>query len=147
MKKVILTLIVIVILIVVLFVLKSQTSNAPQQTSFTPTATLLPSSSLKAESVSPQAYSIKITRQGVSPQNLNIKVGDTVTFTNLDSVPHWPASGVHPTHQICPGFDSLRGLAQNESYSHTFTEAKVCPFHDHVNASDSGYRGSITVSD
>lgn len=77
---------------------------------------------------------------------LTIRVGDKVTFVNNDSVTHWPASGIHPSHQICPGFDALKGLAAGESYTHTFTEVKTCPFHDHLNAGNSPLRGQIIVS-
>ncbi len=146
MKKITLSLVIVIVLVVILFVLKGQVSNAPQQASPTPTTTPLPSATPKTSSVLPHTYLIKITDQGISPQNLNIKLGDTVTFTNLDLVPHWPASGSHPTHQICQGFDALKGLSQNESYSYKFMEAKTCPFHDHLNT-NSKYFGKITVSD
>lgn len=76
---------------------------------------------------------VEITAGGFAPATLKIKASTTVTFINRDSAPHWPASGIHPTHQICPGFDALKGLAKDESYSFTFTEKKTCPMHDHLN--------------
>lgn len=85
---------------------------------------------------------VEITAGGFAPSELKIKVGATVKFTNRDSELHWPASGVHPTHEICPGFDALKGLAKDESYSFTFTAAKICPFHDHLNPS---VKGTIVV--
>lgn len=85
---------------------------------------------------------VEITAAGFSPSTLRIKANTTVTFINRDSAPHWPASGVHPTHQICPGFDALKGLATGETYSFTFTEVKTCPMHDHLNPS---ITGSIVV--
>lgn len=96
----------------------------------------------RAEVSAPKTLIVRISSIGFNPSDITIKVGDTVKFVNEESVPHWPASGMHPTHQICPGFDSLRGLDTGESYSFTFREAKTCPFHDHLNAS---MRGSITV--
>ena len=77
-----------------------------------------------------------------SPATVTIAAGTSVRFTNKDSVPHWPASGVHPTHQVCPGFDSLRPLQSGESYSFKFTVAKTCPAHDHLNP---GARGTVVV--
>ncbi len=76
---------------------------------------------------------ITIKADGFAPSNITISPGTKVIFINMDDGLHWPASGIHPTHQICPGFDALKGLAKNETYTFTFTEAKVCPFHDHLN--------------
>lgn len=87
---------------------------------------------------------IEITALGFSPTNLDIKVGDTVIFINRDSVQHWPASGVHPSHLLCAGLDSLKGLAKGETYSFTFKEAKECPTHDHLNPT---LKGKIRVLD
>ncbi len=78
-----------------------------------------------------------------SPDTITIKVGDTVVFKNDDVKTFWPASAVHPTHQVCPGFDALGMVRPGESYSHTFTTAKECPFHDHLNP---GVKGKIIVT-
>ena len=85
---------------------------------------------------------IEMTSDGFSPPASTIKAGTTVKFVNKDTVPRWPASGMHPTHQLCPGFDSRNGIAPGESYVFTFNEAKTCPMHDHLNPR---MRGSITV--
>ncbi|MFY9462350.1 MAG: hypothetical protein WAP51_04070, partial [Candidatus Sungiibacteriota bacterium] len=78
-----------------------------------------------------------------SPQTLTIAVGTTVRFVNKDKVDRWPASGFHPTHQICPGFDSKGSMKPGASYRFTFTEAKQCPMHDHLNPA---IRGTIVVN-
>lgn len=93
----------------------------------------------------PATQTIVMTSQGFSPSSLTIAVGTTVQFVNKDpDAPHWPASGVHPTHQICPGFDSLRPIEPEGSYRFTFTEAKTCPMHDHLNPS---LRGTVVVTE
>lgn len=105
-----------------------------------PTPQVTPSPSL-----SPQAgVTIVMNASGFSPSTVTITRGTTVTFVNQDSGNHWPASGVHPTHQLCPGFDALRGVAPGERYSYTFnfTPPKVCPFHDHLTPS---LTGKITI--
>lgn len=89
-----------------------------------------------------KTYTISITAQGFSPANIDIAQGDTVTFINNDTEPHWPASSPHPQHTACPGFDALHGLATGETYSFTFKEVKVCPMHDHLNPF---LEGSISV--
>jgi plastocyanin len=95
---------------------------------------------------------IEITSSGFSPSTLTVTTGDTVTFTNRDSSPHWPASNVHPTHTVYPGsgitkcgtaeesgiFDACRGLAQGESWSFTFNEKGTWSYHDHLHPSLGG---------
>ncbi len=95
----------------------------------------------------PQTFTISFLSGGsLSADVLTIKAGDTVTFVNRDSKPHWPVTGIHPTHNICPGFDARRGLNTGESYSRAFTEAKTCPFHDHLDPNVSAVKGQIIVT-
>lgn len=75
---------------------------------------------------------ISMSDAGFSPDTLTIKVGDTVVFINDDSRDRWPASDIHPTHLLCPGFDALEPMEPGETYSHTFTKAETCPMHDHL---------------
>ena len=93
---------------------------------------------------------IEITASGFFPKILTVSVGETVTFVNKDTAPHWPASDLHPTHTVYPGsdikkcfdgttdksllFDSCRALNGGESWSFTFNEAGTWDYHDHRNA-------------
>ena len=77
-------------------------------------------------------HTIVMDANGFSPSNTTIRMGDTVVFENRDTRSRWPASGVHPTHLLCPGFDALRPFSPGETYSHTFTQARDCPMHDHL---------------
>ena len=81
---------------------------------------------------SDQAVTISIDEAGFTPQSVTVAVGATVTFVNNGQAPHWPASDVHPTHEILPAFDSKGGLETGEEYSFTFTEAGTWPCHDHL---------------
>ncbi|MEM0476572.1 MAG: cupredoxin domain-containing protein [Candidatus Aenigmatarchaeota archaeon] len=93
---------------------------------------------------------VEIYSNGFVPQTLRIKVGDTVTFVNKDSSPHWPASDPHPTHTDYPekggcissAFDTCRGLRQGESWNFTFKYKGTWNYHDHLNPS---LRGTIIV--
>lgn len=154
MKKVVLILIVVIGIVAAVFVFKKNSAIAPGPTespavteSVSPSPTVSKTTAMTpttSPSSIPQKQTIIITfANGTAiPVNVTIRAGDTVKFINNDSIPRWPASGVHPTHQICPGFDSLRGLDTGESYSFTFNEAKTCPWHDHLKPSTSG---KITV--
>lgn len=90
----------------------------------------------------PKTVTVQISDSGFLPAALAIQAGDTVNFVNIGKAPHWPASGVHPTHQLCPGFDPLSPLEPSQSWSFMFSAAKECPIHDHLNPS---LRGKITV--
>jgi len=85
---------------------------------------------------------ISMTDTGFVPDEVIIAAGDTVTFVNDGQALHWPASDVHPTHEVLPEFDAKRGLATGETYSYIFDETGVWNFHDHLRAS---YTGTITV--
>lgn len=80
----------------------------------------------------PKTHKIEMTQSGFSPKEITIKKGDKVEFVNKDSAKHWPASGIHPTHKLCPGFDAVGGVGAGKTYSFTFNEVKECPFHDHL---------------
>lgn len=96
-----------------------------------PTAgpTQIPASSPVGETA---ATVITMDENGFSPQTVTVAAGTTVTFINNGQAPHWPASDVHPTHEVLPEFDSKRGLATGESYSFTFTESGTWSCHDHL---------------
>jgi plastocyanin len=99
---------------------------------------------------------IKITTDGFEPKEVEISKGTKVTWVNEQSNPSWPASAVHPTHEVYPGssikkcgtpeqdkiFDACRGLNQGESWSFIFNEVGEWYYHDHLNPS---LKGKIVV--
>ena len=110
-----------------------------------PTPANSPISTVSNQPESKKVIEISISSNGLSQNNLALKIGETIKFVNKDTVLHWPATGPHPTHTLCPGFDALKGLAQGESYSFTFDKVMVCPFHDHLHARNTNFSGVITV--
>lgn len=90
---------------------------------------------------------------GFTPDEISIKVGDTVKFVNKSSDRMWVASDIHPTHEIysdttlkehCP---DTAGIAfdqcgAGDEYSFTFAKAGSWKFHNHARAS---MGGTITV--
>lgn len=112
-----------------------------QPSSTPPTATTSPEpSSVPAISSTPasEAVTISLDDTGFHPATVTIKSGTTVTFVNNGQAEHWPASDVHPTHQILPEFDAKRGLATGETYSFTFVKVGSWPMHDHLSPSHTG---------
>jgi plastocyanin len=99
---------------------------------------------------------IKITANGFEPKEVEITKGKKVTWINEQPNPSWPASDVHPTHEVYPGssikkcgtpeqnkiFDACHGLKQGESWSFVFNEVGEWYYHDHLNPS---WKGEIVV--
>ena len=55
-----------------------------------------------------------ITANGVSPKELTIQVGGTVTFVNNDRIPHDMAGGPDPQHPDCPEIDAVGFLTPGQ---------------------------------
>ena len=95
---------------------------------------------------------VEITSDGFSPSSVTIVKGTTVTFINMDSSAHRPASNPHPAHtgypeeSDCAGsaFDPCENIAAGESWSFTFNEVGSWGYHDHPS---SGMTGTITVTE
>lgn len=104
-------------------------SPSPTVSGEEPDATATPPASVGT--VTGQA-SITMSETGFSPATLTVKAGTAVSFVNNGQAAHWPASDVHPTHQLLPDFDAKHGLATGEAYSYTFTKPGTWECHDHL---------------
>ncbi|OGI59669.1 hypothetical protein A3C60_01860 [Candidatus Nomurabacteria bacterium RIFCSPHIGHO2_02_FULL_37_45] len=141
------TFITILILVIVIlggyFLLKRTEVQAPtQETSQTPVITE------ESPSVDQNVATniITFTSSGYSPNPLNIRSGDIVTFKNESSVNMWTASGMHPTHIVysgtslsehCPDktnvtFDACQGIPPGASWSFKFEKIGSWGYHDHL---------------
>ena len=75
---------------------------------------------------------VEVANTSFSPQSLKIKKNETVTWMNKSDEPIWPASNIHPTHQILPEFDPKRPIKSQDSWSFTFEKIGVWRYHDHL---------------
>jgi plastocyanin len=109
-------------------------NNAPVSTE-----TQAPTTSVPAPTITPPSAgnteNVNINRLAFLPQTLTIKAGDTVKWTNLESVPHRLAS--NSGNEI----NSLT-LGEDEVYAHTFTAAGTYNYHDAI---DQYMTGTIIV--
>ena len=88
----------------------------------------------------PSVKTVYITAQGFDPVWTIIKAGDTVVWINNDTVPHWPASAVHPTHNVYPEpggcigskFDACHEMVHGEQWNFTFNVKGTWSYHDHL---------------
>lgn len=123
----------------VLYTSGNDTPASPVPPAPTPAAAPIPAPSAV---INRETHAVSMDTNGFTPPTTAIKAGDTVVFKNDDTRSRWPASGIHPTHLLCPGFDAQKPMQPGETYSHTFTEAKECPMHDHLMPR---LKGAITV--
>lgn len=85
----------------------------------------------------PSASSNSVTIQSMafSPQDIKVKVGEKVTWTNQDSVTHTVTSDTG-------AFDS-GSVANGGTFSFTFTKEGTFPYHCNIHTS---MTGQVTVS-
>lgn len=72
------------------------------------------------------------------PARLDIGTGDEVVFVNDSRIPVWPASNIHPTHEILSSFDPLEPIAPGESWTYTFVDDGYWRYHNHIDPSETG---------
>ncbi|MBI3577168.1 hypothetical protein HY086_03980 [Candidatus Gottesmanbacteria bacterium] len=80
----------------------------------------------------PTGAEVFMTASGFSPRKIEIAVGSQVTFTNNDTIPHWPASNFHPDHAIYPEFDPRKAVKPGFSWSFIPHKNGVFQYHDHL---------------
>ena len=90
---------------------------------------------------------ITLSGTGVNTKAVTVAVGQTVTFINSDSRSHEIASNPHPQHGSCPSIEAGLGSigAGQTKVTHAFANAGTCSYHDHLNDTNTGYQGTITV--
>lgn len=75
---------------------------------------------------------VVITKDGFSPITIQIKKGDSVTWTNKDSSIHQVAADPYPSHSSLPPLDS-GPLNANDSYNFPFEKSGTYTYHDEIN--------------
>jgi len=93
-----------------------------------------------------RVWNVEITNEGFSLKELKIKKGDAVVWTNKGSVASWPASAIHPTHDVYPekggcissAFDACKGLKTGETFKFVFNYVGSWKYHDHLNPTLTG---------
>lgn len=87
----------------------------------------------------PDSWTVTYTDDWVFvPERLDIVTGDEVIFVNDGRVPVWPASNIHPTHEILSSFDPLEPIAPGESWSYTFADNGYWRYHNHIDPAETG---------
>ena len=82
----------------------------------------------------------------VSPTQVSVAVGQSVTFTNNSTQSHDMESDPHPAHTNCPSIANV-GLLQPGQSKTTFGFANSgsCGYHDHNDSGNTNLQGRIVV--
>ncbi|MCY4134573.1 MAG: hypothetical protein OXG30_06620 [bacterium] len=75
---------------------------------------------------------------GFEPNRIEIAAGDAVLFVNSSEEYFWPASNIHPTHEILPEFDPERPLEPGSSWTHRFDKPGQWYYHNHLSPDEGG---------
>ena len=70
--------------------------------------------------------------EGFVPERTEVAAGQTVRFSNQSGEAFWPASNIHPTHQIYSDFDAGEPIPPGETWTFTFEEAGFWRYHNHL---------------
>ena len=84
------------------------------------------------------AWLVEFTEEGFVPKRLEIEVGQQVKFVNTAESSLWPASSIHPTHQILPEFDAGSPVGPEGVWAFTFTKPGFWRYHNHMVPEHSG---------
>jgi len=87
-------------------------------------------------------YVITYTDNGYQPSTLTIPLGSKVTFRNNSTNPHWPASDLHPSHNLYAEFDPQEAILPNKNWAFIFDTPGLWAFHNHLQSFQGGH---ITV--
>ncbi len=69
---------------------------------------------------------------GYEPSTVTLKAGQAIRFVNSSDGKRWPASNIHPTHDIYPEFDPKKELGPGETWTFTFRQKGSWRMHDHL---------------
>lgn len=89
-----------------------------------------------------QTQVIEMTPSGFVPNSITVDEDATIIFLNKDSKPRWPASNVHPTHDLYPEFDPQKPVAPSASWTFKPKKPGEWKYHDHLLPH---IRGMLTV--
>jgi plastocyanin len=94
----------------------------------------------------PIGATITIANGRVTPSDVTISVGQSVTFVNNDGQTRNVSSDPHPNHTDCPSINAVGNLGNGQSRpTSAITAARTCGFHNHDDPDNANFRGRIII--
>lgn len=105
-----------------------------------------PGNNGSSNSPGPIGATITIANGRVTPSEVTISVGQSVTFVNNDGSTRNVSSDPHPNHTECPSINAVGNLGNGQSRpTNAITTARTCGFHDHDRPDEANRRGRIII--
>jgi plastocyanin len=94
----------------------------------------------------PSGATITIADGRVTPAQVTIAVGQSVTFVNNNGRVHDVTSNPHPVHTECPQINAVGSLGNGQSRpTNAFPASRSCGFHDHNDPDNTNLQGRINI--
>ena len=94
----------------------------------------------------PSGATITIANGRVTPGEVTINVGQSVTFTNNDGRVRNISSDPHPVHTDCPAINAVGNMNNGQTkLTNALTTARTCSFHDHDDPDNGNMKGRIII--
>lgn len=94
----------------------------------------------------PSGATITIANGRVTPGDVTINVGQSVTFINNDGRVRNISSDPHPVHTDCPAINAVGNMNNGQTkLTNALTTARTCGFHDHDDPDNSNMKGRILI--
>lgn len=96
--------------------------------------------------VATSGATITIANGSVSPAQVTVAVGQSVTFVNNDTRAHDISSDPHPSHTACPSINNANNLQAGQTkLTFGFSGTGSCGFHDHNDPNNNSLKGRIVI--
>ena len=79
-----------------------------------------------------QTVNVEMKPRAFTPDPITVTKGTKVCWKNDDELDRWPASNIHPTHEIFSAFDPKMPVAPGETWCFVFSKLGIWKYHDHV---------------
>ncbi|OGG03912.1 hypothetical protein A2W14_05585 [Candidatus Gottesmanbacteria bacterium RBG_16_37_8] len=93
-------------------------------------------SAIQSEGIYQETFNVNYSDKGFTPQEVTIKLGSAVTWTNNSKKSMYVASNDHPSHDLYPQFDQLSAVGNSGQYSFVFDKVGSWGYHNHASPSD-----------
>ena len=94
----------------------------------------------------PSGATITIANGRVTPSEVSITVGQSVSFVNNDGQPRNVSSDPHPDHNECPQINAISTISNNQTeLTNAFPTARSCGFHNHDDPDNQNFKGRIII--
>jgi len=79
-----------------------------------------------------QTQIIEMSPEGLKPNSVTVDQNSTIIFLNKDKDSRWPASNIHPTHELYSEFDPKKPIKPGESWPFKPKKVGTWKYHDHI---------------